>query len=49
MAAQPCQPSAKTGRTYFAAAADAVFVAVGKPGLVRGEMLKPGAALILRE
>lgn len=26
--------------------ADAVFVAVGKPGLVRGEMLKPGAALI---
>ncbi len=27
-------------------AADAVFVAVGKPGLVRGEMLKPGAALI---
>ncbi len=27
-------------------AADAVFVAVGKPGLVTGEMLKPGAALI---
>ncbi len=27
-------------------AADAVFVAVGKPGLVSGEMLKPGAALI---
>lgn len=27
-------------------AADAVFVAVGKPGLVRGDMLKPGAALI---
>jgi methylenetetrahydrofolate dehydrogenase (NADP+)/methenyltetrahydrofolate cyclohydrolase len=27
-------------------AADAVFVAVGKPGLVRGEMLKPEAALI---
>ena len=27
-------------------AADAVFVAVGKPGLVRCEMLKPGAALI---
>ncbi len=27
-------------------AADAVFVAVGKPGLVHGEMLKPGAALI---
>lgn len=26
--------------------ADAVFVAVGKPGLVTGEMLKPGAALI---
>lgn len=26
--------------------ADAVFVAVGKPGLVRGDMLKPGAALI---
>lgn len=26
--------------------ADVVFVAVGKPGLVRGEMLKPGAALI---
>ncbi|OWY00921.1 bifunctional 5,10-methylenetetrahydrofolate dehydrogenase/5,10-methenyltetrahydrofolate cyclohydrolase [Thioclava sp. IC9] len=27
-------------------AADAVCVAVGKPGLVHGEMLKPGAALI---
>jgi len=27
-------------------AADAVFVAVGKPGLVTGNMLKPGAALI---
>jgi methylenetetrahydrofolate dehydrogenase (NADP+) / methenyltetrahydrofolate cyclohydrolase len=27
-------------------AADAVFVAVGKAGLVTGEMLKPGAALI---
>lgn len=27
-------------------AADAVFVAVGKPGLVKGDMLKPGAALI---
>ncbi|MDD9923201.1 MAG: bifunctional 5,10-methylenetetrahydrofolate dehydrogenase/5,10-methenyltetrahydrofolate cyclohydrolase [Boseongicola sp.] len=27
-------------------AADAVFVAVGKPGLVTGEMLKPGAAVI---
>ena len=27
-------------------AADAVFVAVGKPGLVTGEMLKPGSALI---
>ncbi len=27
-------------------ASDAVFVAVGKPGLVTGEMLKPGAALI---
>ncbi|MEP5170859.1 MAG: bifunctional 5,10-methylenetetrahydrofolate dehydrogenase/5,10-methenyltetrahydrofolate cyclohydrolase [Shimia thalassica] len=27
-------------------AADAVFVAVGKPGLVTGQMLKPGAALI---
>lgn len=27
-------------------AADAVFVAVGKPGLVTGTMLKPGAALI---
>jgi len=27
-------------------AADAVFVAVGKPGLVTGEMIKPGAALI---
>ncbi|SOC15617.1 methylenetetrahydrofolate dehydrogenase (NADP+)/methenyltetrahydrofolate cyclohydrolase [Rhodobacter sp. JA431] len=27
-------------------AADAVFVAVGKPGLVHGDMLKPGAALI---
>ena len=27
-------------------AADAVFVAVGKPGLVTGEMLKPGAALM---
>jgi methylenetetrahydrofolate dehydrogenase (NADP+)/methenyltetrahydrofolate cyclohydrolase len=27
-------------------AADAVFVAVGKPGLVTGAMLKPGAALI---
>ncbi|WP_435259765.1 bifunctional 5,10-methylenetetrahydrofolate dehydrogenase/5,10-methenyltetrahydrofolate cyclohydrolase [Thioclava sp. FR2] len=27
-------------------AADAVFVAVGKPGLVRGDMLKRGAALI---
>lgn len=27
-------------------AADAVFVAVGKPGLVHGNMLKPGAALI---
>lgn len=26
--------------------ADAVFVAVGKPGLVTGEMIKPGAALI---
>ena len=26
--------------------ADAVFVAVGKPGLVTGDMLKPGAALI---
>jgi methylenetetrahydrofolate dehydrogenase (NADP+) / methenyltetrahydrofolate cyclohydrolase len=26
--------------------ADAVFVAVGKPGLVTGPMLKPGAALI---
>ena len=29
-----------------ARAADAVFVAVGKPGLVTGEMIKPGAALI---
>jgi methylenetetrahydrofolate dehydrogenase (NADP+)/methenyltetrahydrofolate cyclohydrolase len=27
-------------------AADAVFVAVGKPGLVNGDMLKPGAAVI---
>ena len=27
-------------------AAEAVFVAVGKPGLVTGEMIKPGAALI---
>ena len=27
-------------------AADAVFVAVGKPGLLTGEMLKPGAAVI---
>jgi methylenetetrahydrofolate dehydrogenase (NADP+) / methenyltetrahydrofolate cyclohydrolase len=27
-------------------AADAVFVAVGKPGLVTGEMIKPGAAII---
>ncbi len=27
-------------------AADAVFVAVGKPGLVTGDMVKPGAALI---
>ncbi|NBD31137.1 MAG: bifunctional 5,10-methylene-tetrahydrofolate dehydrogenase/5,10-methylene-tetrahydrofolate cyclohydrolase [Alphaproteobacteria bacterium] len=27
-------------------ASDAVFVAVGKPGLVTGDMLKPGAALI---
>lgn len=27
-------------------AADAVFVAVGKPGLVTGDMLKPGCALI---
>lgn len=27
-------------------AADAVFVAVGKPGLVTGNMIKPGAALI---
>ena len=27
-------------------ASDAVFVAVGKPGLVTGEMIKPGAALI---
>lgn len=27
-------------------AADAVFVAVGKPGLVTGEMIRPGAALI---
>ena len=27
-------------------AADAVFVAVGKPGLVTGDMLKPGVALI---
>lgn len=26
--------------------ADVVFVAVGKPGLVRGDMLKPGAAVI---
>lgn len=26
--------------------ADAVFVAVGKPGLITGDMLKPGAALI---
>jgi methylenetetrahydrofolate dehydrogenase (NADP+)/methenyltetrahydrofolate cyclohydrolase len=26
--------------------ADAVFVAVGKPGLITGEMLKPGTALI---
>lgn len=26
--------------------ADAVFVAVGKPGLVTGDMIKPGAALI---
>ena len=26
--------------------ADAVFVAVGKPGLVTGDMLKPGAVLI---
>lgn len=26
--------------------ADAVFVAVGKPGLVTGDMLRPGAALI---
>lgn len=26
--------------------ADAVFVAVGKPGLVTGDMLKPGAAVI---
>ena len=27
-------------------ASDAVFVAVGKPGLVTGDMIKPGAALI---
>lgn len=27
-------------------AADAVFVAVGRPGLVTGDMIKPGAALI---
>lgn len=27
-------------------AADAVFVAVGKPGLVTGDMIRPGAALI---
>lgn len=27
-------------------AADAVFVAVGKPGLVTGEMIRPGAAVI---
>ncbi|MFY0617061.1 bifunctional 5,10-methylenetetrahydrofolate dehydrogenase/5,10-methenyltetrahydrofolate cyclohydrolase [Shimia sp.] len=27
-------------------AADAVFVAVGKPGLVTGDMIKPGAAVI---
>lgn len=26
--------------------ADAVFVAVGKPGLITGKMLKPGATLI---
>jgi len=26
--------------------ADAVFVAVGKPGLVTGQMIKPGAAVI---
>lgn len=26
--------------------ADAVFVAVGKPGLVKGEMLKPGAVVV---
>lgn len=26
--------------------ADAVFVAVGKPGLITGDMIKPGAAVI---
>mmetsp|Transcript_4645 Transcript_4645/g.6198 ORF Transcript_4645/g.6198 Transcript_4645/m.6198 type:complete len:366 (-) Transcript_4645:162-1259(-) len=26
--------------------ADAVFIAVGKPGLIRGDMLKPGAAVV---
>ena len=32
--------------SVYSRRADAVFVAVGKPGLVTGEMLKPGAALI---
>ena len=30
----------------FTRRADALFVAVGKPGLIRGEMVKPGAVVI---
>jgi methylenetetrahydrofolate dehydrogenase (NADP+)/methenyltetrahydrofolate cyclohydrolase len=32
--------------TYHTRQADALFVAVGKPGLITGEMVKPGAAVI---
>jgi len=31
---------------YHSREADAVFVAVGKPGLLRGDMVKPGAVVI---
>jgi methylenetetrahydrofolate dehydrogenase (NADP+) / methenyltetrahydrofolate cyclohydrolase len=32
--------------TYHTRQADALIVAVGKPGLIRGDMVKPGAAVI---
>ncbi len=32
--------------THFTRQADAIFVAVGQPGLITGDMVKPGAAVI---